>query len=403
VNRRRGRPAFSRPQRVGRLELAVFVLVPVIPAVLRRQPGDVLATILGNLVLAALVYVVTSYGLVSLLLWVLGRLLRQTAIVVGLLARALPLLLLIVGLLFLTAELWQSVGSQTGAGYTAVLWLFGGLALAFLATTLTRELPTLRGFSSWEEVERLVVGTPAEHLLAAPARLPLEAVPAPTWRQRFNAAVVLFATQTIQVALVSLLLGIFLTVFGLCAVPLGTIEAWTGAPPRLLGYAWVGDATFPVTEEMLRVVGFLTAFTTLYFSVASLTDATYRRQFYEDAAGQLRRAFAVRAVYLTMVVPAASHAGEAGPDGGPRASPAGPARGARPDEPGLVGVDHGLHPVPQGELGEDAADVRLDGRLPHDEVPRDLGVREATADEDEHLSLARGEGVDGGGRGRGRR
>ncbi len=303
LNLRRGRRPFARPPRLGALEFAAFVLVPVLPAILRRQAGDVLATVLGNLALLGVVFLVTSYGLVSLTRWVLGRLLRQTAMVGGLLTRALPLLLLIVGLLFFTTELWQSAGSRTGPGYTVTIWLLAGLALAFLATTLARELPGLRAFASWDEVRDLVPGTPAEHLVPEPsAELEL---PAPSRRQRLNAAAVLFVTQVIQVALVSLVLGVFLLVFGVCAVPVATVQTWTGAPPQVVGQIALGSAVFPLTEPMVRVVGFLTAFTSLYFSVASLTDATYRRQFFEDTASQLRRAFAVRAVYLAQVVPAA--------------------------------------------------------------------------------------------------
>ena len=40
----------------------------------------------------------------------------------------------------------------------------------------------------------------------------------------------------------------------------------------------------------------------------------------------------------------------------------------------LVGVDGNLHPVPQGELGEDAGDVALDGGLAQVEGGGDLGV-----------------------------
>ncbi len=303
LNLRRGRRPFARPPRVGALEFAAFVLVPVLPAILRRQAGDALATVLGNLALLGVVYLVTSYGLVPLTRWVLGRLLRQAAMVGGLLTRALPLLLVIIGLLFFTTELWQSAGSRTGLGYTLVIALLAGLALAFLASTLAREMPGLRAFCSWDEVRELVRGTPAEHLVPASSTGP--ELPAPSRRQRLNAAAVLFVTQAIQVALVSLVLGVFLLVLGICAVPVATVQTWTGAPPHVVGEIVLGSTSFPLTEPMVRVVGFLTAFTSLYFSVASLTDATYRRQFFEDTAHQLRRAFAVRAVYLAHVVPAA--------------------------------------------------------------------------------------------------
>jgi hypothetical protein len=40
----------------------------------------------------------------------------------------------------------------------------------------------------------------------------------------------------------------------------------------------------------------------------------------------------------------------------------------------FVGVDGDLHPVPQPELGEDAGDVALHGRLAEVEAAGDLGV-----------------------------
>src|SRR5918993_4259137 len=40
----------------------------------------------------------------------------------------------------------------------------------------------------------------------------------------------------------------------------------------------------------------------------------------------------------------------------------------------VVGVDDGRGPVPHGQLGEDGADVRLDGGLADVEGPGDLGV-----------------------------
>ena len=51
--------------------------------------------------------------------------------------------------------------------------------------------------------------------------------------------------------------------------------------------------------------------------------------------------------------------------------------GARPDQPRLVGEDHGLHPVAQAELGEHAAEVGLHRRLADEQLGRDLGVRQA--------------------------
>lgn len=62
---------------------------------------------------------------------------------------------------------------------------------------------------------------------------------------------------------------------------------------------------------------------------------------------------------------------------------------ARVHEPGLVGDDHGLDAAIDAELGEDAADVGLDGARLEEQVDGDLGVAFALGDEEERLALGR--------------
>jgi hypothetical protein len=53
---------------------------------------------------------------------------------------------------------------------------------------------------------------------------------------------------------------------------------------------------------------------------------------------------------------------------------------ARPDDALFIGVDGDLDPVPQPELGENAGDVALDGRLAEVERGGDLSVRQTLGD-----------------------
>jgi hypothetical protein len=57
---------------------------------------------------------------------------------------------------------------------------------------------------------------------------------------------------------------------------------------------------------------------------------------------------------------------------------------------GLVaqGEDRGLDAVLQAELGEDAADVGLDGLLADDQVPGDLPVAVTAGDQPEYVAFA---------------
>ena len=66
----RRRPFGALPHRVGRVELALFVILPaLVPLVFGGQVVSALVTALGNLVLLALVYAVIGFGLVFIVAW----------------------------------------------------------------------------------------------------------------------------------------------------------------------------------------------------------------------------------------------------------------------------------------------------------------------------------------------
>ena len=54
--------------------------------------------------------------------------------------------------------------------------------------------------------------------------------------------------------------------------------------------------TLVLTEPLLRVAGFLGAFTGMYFTVVLATDDTYRDEFADDVGPEIRQALAVREV-----------------------------------------------------------------------------------------------------------
>jgi hypothetical protein len=58
-----------------------------------------------------------------------------------------------------------------------------------------------------------------------------------------------------------------------------------------------------LTSELIKVAGFVTAFAALQFTVSLLSDRAYEDEFLSGLRADLRRAFAVRAVYLHAVLP----------------------------------------------------------------------------------------------------
>ena len=298
VNVLRKRPALARPDRVGPAELAIFVLlVPVLDLLAGGQRLTALNTVLVNLALLGLIYLGTSYALLPITRWAAGRLWRQLADVLGLLVRALPLLLLFVTFLFLTTEVWQVAAALDGPFLAVTMGLFVLVGVVFVVARIPLEVGALARFESWADVAVLVVDTPAA-ALNPPADASPTGTPRLGRRQWGNVGLVVLFTQGLQIVFVSVMIGIFFVGFGLLTVTPELTTTWVGTDAHLLLDGTLWGRPVAVTSELLQVAGFLTAFSGFYFTVYVLTDATYRKEFLDEVLVELRQAFAVRAVYL---------------------------------------------------------------------------------------------------------
>ena len=297
TNLARHRPLGSRPTVIGAPELAAFLIGPAIPSAIVGQWHDVVQAIAEGLVILAVIYVVTSYALIALTRWALRRSIAQLGSLVGLVARALPLLLLFTTFLFINAEVWQVAGTLTGPAYIATLGIFFLLGALFVLSRMPTFLDGLARFDEWREVTELVADTPA-----AAMQLPADGDPEEPplrRRQRVNVGLVAVFSQAQQITSVALLLAGFFAVFGVLAIPESTTAAWTTLDEvHVLLRFHLDGRELVLTEPLLRVAGFLGAFTGMYFTVVLSTDATYREEFAEDVGPQIRQALAVRTAYL---------------------------------------------------------------------------------------------------------
>jgi hypothetical protein len=276
LNRARGRPFSTIPQRLGKTELAAFVLVPaLLPLIFGGQLTSALVTAGANLLLLALIYAVVGLGLISIVRWVLGRIVTQLRSALTLIARAVPLLAIFVLLSFPTQELWEIFSNPTAGVYFLIIALFVVLGTIFLAVRLPREARRLEQEAGGD---------------SPPLR----------GRQLLNVGLVMFVSQALQILLVSAMVGVFLTVFGVLAVDDEIRTQWLGDPGNeLLALTLFGER-LELTSELLRVSGGLAAFTGFYFSIAMFTDSTYRQEFLEELTGEMRRSFVERAEYLKL-------------------------------------------------------------------------------------------------------
>ena len=298
ANAVRGRQLLARPVDVGPFEVAVFVLAPaLIPLVFGGQWRSALVTFAINLGLLAAIYFVTSYGIIPMTRWAAGETSRELNAVVGLFVRAMPLLVLFVTFTFLQNEAWQITADLYGPFYWIVLALFPIVGVLFAVIRLPREVGALSDFESWPTLLGRVEGTPVEALARTTAK-PATAAPPLGRRQWGNVGLVVLFSQALQVVLVSSMVFAFLFGFGVLVMTEPLVESFVGAPPHVLATLDLWGRHMVVTEELLRVTGFLTVFSGFYFAVSVLTDETYRSEFLEEVVGEIRRALAVRAVYL---------------------------------------------------------------------------------------------------------
>ena len=296
TNALRRRPWFARPRELGAPELAAYLLGPAVPSTLFGQWDDALQAVIEGAAVLAAVYVATSYGLVPLLVWAIRRSVDQIGALGTIVARGLPLLLLFTMFLFINADVWQMASQLVGVPYAATVGVFFLLGAAFVLSRVPDLTAGLNRFDDWRDIRLLVVGTPGEAFALPDSGRP---APAPLGRrQRLNVALVSVVSQALQIALVALLLTVFFVAFGLFAISPETTALWTRPDLGALATFHLGGRPIVLTEPLLRVAGFLGAFSGMYFTVVLATDTTYREAFSDDVAPQIRQALAVRVAAL---------------------------------------------------------------------------------------------------------
>jgi hypothetical protein len=277
INVMQGRPLRAIPNRLGKTELAAFVILPaLLPLIFGGQVGSAASTIAANLLILFLIYAVFVYGLLAIVRWVLARFAGQVRSSLGLLAKAVPLLAIFALLSFASQEMWQIFATLSNFAYFCTIGLFVLLGSAFLGVRVPLET----------------------------RRLEKEAGEGPplTRAQRFNVGLVLFVSQGLQVLFVSLSIGAFFVLFGMLAIDETARASWLGPdhPTHVLLTVSLGGDHFELSKELLRVAGGLAAFSGFYFAVAMLTDSTYREEFLEELTSEMGASFRARAAYLKL-------------------------------------------------------------------------------------------------------
>jgi hypothetical protein len=298
VNRMRDRPAFRPPDDVGLVELVAFVLLPaLLPLIIVWRVKGFFLTVGFNLIVLAVLYGVILYGLVPMARWAIVESVQQLGGLARLMARSLPLVLVFSMFIFLNAELWQVADDFTGTYFWVSVGVLASVGSLFVLLRLPKEVQALREFDSWQDVCEVLADSPlepehADGLAGKPDPPPL------TRQDWFNVGLVWVFSQAVQILLVGLAVGVFYVVFGVFTVRSSTIEQWTESDISVL---WQINERLIISLELLKVAGFIAAFSSLQFAVSAVTDDTYRDEFLGELVDDVRESFAVRALYLARI------------------------------------------------------------------------------------------------------
>jgi hypothetical protein len=221
------------------------------------------------------VWLVVGFGLFSILRWAGERLFSQLAASLTLLVRALPLILFFGLLSFFTPEIWQIFNLVSDTRYAAAGTLFVGIGLLFLSVRLPQEVRHV-------EASVDLYGRPLQRA------------------QRINLALVILASQVLQILLVTALVWLFFAAVGALLVEVPVIVSWVGEPTETIFTVDLFGDQVVVTVELVRSALGIAAFSGLYYTVGMLVDATYRDEFVGELTEQMQATFAIRTEYLRL-------------------------------------------------------------------------------------------------------
>ena len=309
LNLARDRHFFALPKRIGVLEITIFILCPALLSMFssERLLYTFILIAVFNIILVGGSFVLTSYGVIPMLVWTLGFMRKQSSEMVRLIAGSLPMSLLFAGFFFLNTEMWQIAADYTPLFYAINVGMILVSGLIFISSRIPQEVMSLERFNSWEEVREIVARTdsPLADVEIDKETSKEEFVGVPLSRgATSNIELLLLISQVVRFLMAGLVIGAFFFLLGIFAIRRVVIEQWLRY--EHISEIWSGDifgGEVMITWQLVVVSGFIASFSSLQFVVRTMTDQDYRGRFFEDMEAELREILAVRRQYLTLPEP----------------------------------------------------------------------------------------------------
>ena len=258
---------------------------------------------LNALIGMGVIYVVVGLGVGEIAWWSLKRLREELAQITGLLARTLPVLLILVLFLLFASELWEAAHLLTIVELMAVVALLVLVAATLVLTTFRAELRT---FSSTpvDQLRSLAASTPAGELAET---VEVREVPELRTLQRLNLSVLVLLGQLIQSAFVALVIAGFLIIFGVLALPASLQVGWIGQDVTgLATFDFLGETRL-LSQELVTTSILLGSVVGLYFTGLAVTDSGYRTAHFDHLLDEVRHILTAHSFYVAALSPPRPH------------------------------------------------------------------------------------------------
>ncbi|OBK72259.1 hypothetical protein [Mycobacterium sp. 1274761.0] len=274
---------------------AVISLMVVVAGGILGGPSErIVANLLFEAVVIAVVVALTACGVGSILGWGLHTAVDNLTYIGPLFVRALPVVLLTV-LVFFNTYVWVMASTVSRSRLWLALAFLGVIAIAFIASaTVDRVRPMLSGTRQSSDDNIRLSGTPFETMADPTSAVALSR------RERVNVVFVLVTSQVLQVSLVAMVAGLIFFVLGLILLSPDLLAQWTrngSSDGQFLGM------TLPVPQSLIQVSLFLAGLTFMYVSARAVGDADYRSRFLDPLIDDLRLTLVARSRYRAAVAP----------------------------------------------------------------------------------------------------
>ena len=294
IRKIRGQVMWWVDRRLDALEtFSLGLLVAVPSGLIGGSWGIGIRNGLNALIGMGVIYLVVGLGIGEIAWWSLKRLRQELAQITGLLARTLPVLLILVLFLLFASELWEAAHLLTSVELIAVVALLAVVAATLVLTTFRAELRTFSSTPA-DQLRSLAASTPAAALVET---VDLRGVPELRTLQRLNLSVLVLLGQLIQSAFVALVIAGFLVVFGVLALPASLQESWIGQDVTgLATFVFLGETRL-LSQELVTTSVLLGSVVGLYFTGLAVTDSEYRTAHFDRLIDEVRHLLSAHVFY----------------------------------------------------------------------------------------------------------